>query len=124
MKQYLYFIIIGMSLLLFASCGPQQEAEELVEQFMKQNMKEELDISGLHFTDIDSTRLVNDSVIISLRQQAKRASRYQGNIKYAPDQPFKQLITIRVKYYIEEKEYSDTYYLDMDLTRIVAFKEN
>jgi hypothetical protein len=123
MKNYLY-IIIGISLLLFASCGPQQEAEELVEQFMKQNMKEELDISGLHFMDIDSTRLVNDSVVISLRQQAKRASRYQGNIKYAPDQPFKQLITIRVKYYIEEKEYSDTYYLDMDLTRIVAFKEN
>ncbi len=123
MRNYLY-IIIGISLLLFASCGPQQEAEELVEQFMKQNMKEELDISGLHFMDIDSTRLVNDSVVISLRQQAKRASRYQGNIKYAPDQPFKQLITIRVKYYIEEKEYSDTYYLDMDLTRIVAFKEN
>ncbi|MBP5408691.1 MAG: hypothetical protein J6Y46_00870 [Prevotella sp.] len=123
MKQYLY-ILIGMYLLLFASCGPQQEAEELVEQFMKQNMKEELDISGLHFMDIDSTRLVNDSVVISLRQQAKRASRYQGNIKYAPDQPFKQLITIRAKYYIEEKEYSDTYYLDMDLTRIVAFKEN
>ncbi len=123
MKNYLY-IIIGISLLLFASCGPQQEAEDLVEQFMKQNMKEELDISGLHFMDIDSTRLVNDSVVISLRQQAKRASRYQGNIKYAPDQPFKQLITIRVKYYIEEKEYSDTYYLDMDLTRIVAFKEN
>lgn len=123
MKLYLY-ILIGMSLLLFASCGPQQEAEELVEQFMKQNMKEELDISGLHFMDIDSTRLVNDSVVISLRQQAKRASRYQGNIKYAPDQPFKQLITIRAKYYIEEKEYSDTYYLDMDLTRIVAFKEN
>ena len=123
MKNYLY-IIIGISLLLFASCGPQQEAEELVEQFMKQNMKKELDISGLHFMDIDSTRLVNDSVVISLRQQAKRASRYQGNIKYAPDQPFKQLITIRVKYYIEEKEYSDTYYLDMDLTRIVAFKEN
>ena len=123
MKNYLY-IIIGISLLLFASCGPQQEAEELVEQFMKQNMKEELDISGLHFTDIDSTRLINDSVVISLRQLAKRASRYQGNIKYAPDQPFKQLITTRVKYYIEEKEYSDTYYLDMDLTRIVAFKEN
>lgn len=123
MKNYLY-IIIGIPLLLFASCGPQQEAEELVEQFMKQNMKEELDISGLHFMDIDSTRLVNDSVVISLRQQAKRASRYQGNIKYAPDQPFKQLITIRAKYYIEEKEYSDTYYLDMDLTRIVAFKEN
>ena len=111
-------------MLLFASCGPKKEAEELVEQFMKQNMKEELDISGLHFMDIDSTRLVNDSVVISLRQQAKRASRYQGNIKYAPDQPFKQLITIRAKYYIEEKEYSDTYYLDMDLTRIVAFKEN
>ncbi len=123
MKKYLY-IIIGMFLLLFASCGPQQDAEELVEQFMEQNMREGQNISGIHFTDIDSTRFVNDSVVISLRHQAKRASRYQGNIKYAPDQPFKQLITTRVRYYIEEKEYSDTYYLDMDLTRVVAFKEN
>jgi hypothetical protein len=30
----------------------------------------------------------------------------------------------RVKYELENEEVSDTYYLDMNLTRVVAFKEN
>lgn len=113
-----------MSLLLFVSCGPQAEAEELVEQFMEQNMKPELSPSSVHFTDIDSTHAVTDSIIISLRQQARQAVRYQPAIKYAPDEPFKKLIITRVKYELDDKECSDTYYLDMALTHVVAFKEN
>lgn len=122
--RHLIYIIIGIAPLLFASCGPQSEAEELVEQFMEQNMREELRPSSLHFTDIDSTHAMTDSIVISLRQQAKRSSRYQGTIKYAPDEPFKKLIVTRVRYELDDQECSDTYYLDMDLTRVVAFKEN
>ncbi len=113
-----------MSLLLFASCGPQAEAEDLVEQFMEKNMKPEFSPSSLHFTDIDSTHAISDSIIVSLRQQARQAMRYQPAIKYAPDEPFKKLIITRVKYNLDDKEFSDTYYLDMALTRVVAFKEN
>lgn len=113
-----------MSLLLFTSCGPQAEAEELVEQFMEQHMREGLKPSSVHFTDIDSTHAMTDSIVINLRQQAKHGSRYQGTIKYAPDEPFKKLIVTRVRYELDDQECSDTYYLDMALTKVVAFKEN
>ncbi len=124
MKQYLYIIIMCVTILLFASCGPQYDAEDLVENFMEQNMREEMKPSAIRFTDIDSTTFVNDSVIISLRHQARRAQRYRPDVKYAPDQPFKKLIVTRVTYRVEDQEYNDTYYLDMDLTRVVAYKEN
>ena len=123
MRHLIYFII-GIAPLLFASCGPQAEAEELVEQVMEKNMREGLSPTSVHFTDIDSTHTLSDSIIISLRQEARQAKRYRPDVKYAPDEPFKKLILTRVKYNIDEQECSDTYYLDMDLTRVVAFKEN
>lgn len=123
MRKTLY-IIIGVSLLLFASCGPQADAEDLVEDFMEKNIKEGLKPRSLHFTDIDSTHAITDAVVINLRQQAKQAARYQGDIKYAPDEPFHKLIVTRVRYRLDDEECSDTYYLDMALTRVVAFKEN
>ena len=123
MKKALY-IIIGVSLLLFTSCGPQADAESLVKDFMEKNIKEGLKPKSLHFTDIDSTHAITDSIVISLRQQAKQAARYQGDIKYDSDEPFHKLIITRVKYRLDDEECSDTYYLDMALTRVVAFKEN
>jgi hypothetical protein len=123
MKRLIY-IIIGIAPLLFASCGPQAEAEELVEQFMEQNMREGLNPSSVHFTDVDSTHAMTDSIVINLRQLARQGKRYRPDLKYAPDEPFKKLMVTRVKYELENEEVSDTYYLDMNLTRVVAFKEN
>lgn len=123
MKRLIY-IIIGVAPLLFASCGPQADAEELVEQFMEQNMREGLKPSSVHFTDIDSTHAMTDSIVVSLRQLARQARRYRSDLKYAPDEPFRKLMVTRVKYEIDDQEVSDTYYLDMALTRVVAFKEN
>lgn len=123
MKRLIY-IIIGVAPLLFASCGPQADAEELVEQFMEQNMREGLKPSSVHFTDIDSTHAMTDSIVVSLRQLARQARRYRSDLKYAPDEPFRKLMVTRVKYELDDQEVSDTYYLDMALTRVVAFKEN
>ncbi|MBQ7420395.1 MAG: hypothetical protein IJV17_06650 [Prevotella sp.] len=122
--RHLIYILTSLPLLLFASCGPQAEAEQLVEQFMEQNMREDLKPSSVHFTDIDSTHAITDSIIISLRQTARQAKRYQPKIQYAPDEPFRKLIITRVRYDLGDEECSDTYYLDMELTRVVAFKEN
>lgn len=123
MKRLIY-IIIGVAPLLFASCGPQAEAEDLVEEFMEQNMREGLKPSSVHFTDIDSTHAMTDSIVVNLRQLARQAKRYRLDLKYAPDQPFKKLMVTRVRYELDDQEVSDTYYLDMALTRVVAFKEN
>ena len=123
MRKLLY-ILIGLPLLLFASCGQQAEAENLVEQYMEQHMRENLSPSSVHFTDIDSTHAITDSVITHLHHLAQQAKRYRSDIKYAPEEPFDKLIITRVKYKLDEEECSDTYYLDMVLTRVVAFKEN
>ncbi len=123
--RHLLYIIIGIAApLLFTACGPQAEAEDLVEQFMEQNMREGLKPSSIHFTDIDSTHAMTDSIVINLRQLARQAKRYRPDLQYAPDQPFQKLMVTRVRYELDDQECSDTYYLDMALTRIVAFKEN
>lgn len=82
MKRLIY-IIIGVAPLLFASCGPQSEAEDLVEEFMEQNMREGLKPSSVHFTDIDSTHAMTDSIVVNLRQLARQAKRYRPDLKYA-----------------------------------------
>jgi hypothetical protein len=79
MKRLIY-IIIGIAPLLFASCGPQAEAEELVEQFMEQNMREGLNPSSVHFTDVDSTHAMTDSIVINLRQLARQGKRYRPDL--------------------------------------------
>ena len=85
MKRLIY-IIIGVAPLLFASCGPQAEAEDLVEEFMEQNMREGLKPSSVHFTDIDSTHAMTDSIVVNLRQLARQAKRYRPDLKYAGSQ--------------------------------------
>ena len=111
-------------MLLFASCGQQHDAEVLVKDFMKQYMKSDLAITGRHFTHIDSTTLLSDSIINRLRLSAKNALRYQRNIPYQYGKATKPLYVVRVKYHIDTTAYSDTYYLNHELTDIVAFKEN
>ena len=49
---------------------------------------------------------------------------YKKGIKYADGNPTRKLFITRVKYYVDTLECSDTYYLNADLTHIVAFKEN
>lgn len=124
-RQHLtLYIIIGVTLLLFASCGQQHDAEVLVKDFMKQNMQEGLETHGRSFNDLDSTRHVSDSLVNSMRSRGSQAVRYRHDITYAEGAATVSLYVLRVKYMIDTLECSDTYYLDNLLTRVVAFKEN
>lgn len=118
-------ITIVSLVLLLTSCGQQHEAEALVEDFMDKNMKDEVSINARRFTDIDSTFLLTNDVIQKMRNKAADGSqRYKKGIKYADGNPTRKLFITRVKYYVDTLECSDTYYLNADLTHIVAFKEN
>lgn len=117
--------ILASLMLLFTACGQQHDAEALVKDFMSENMKGDLRISGRHFTDIDSTILLKPQAIMQMRSHAAtNAKRYHKEIKYADGKPTRKLYITRVKYYVDMTEVSDTYYIDHTLTRIVAFKEN
>lgn len=121
-KSYIY--IIGMAVLLLASCGQQHDAERIVKDFMETNMKDGAQVSSLDFDDMDSTKLITDSVITRIRATAKEAALYKSDIRYSGRNGVKKLYILRARYYVNKEEQCDTYYLDAGLTGVVAFKTN
>lgn len=106
---------IGLTLLLFASCGQQQQAKSVVKDFVEDCLQQDADY--LDFTRVDSTRSVSDSVITALRQQGPK------DIQYA-ERKGKTLKYIRVSYLLNNDTLSATFYLDAEMTGVVAFKQN
>jgi len=121
--HHFIYMMIGSAALLFASCGQQHKAESLVKDFMEQNLKDASALTKVEFNDIDSTRYINDSIVTVIRQNTKKSAlQYKTDISYGKVPMDRMLIMARVNYCINNKEYSDTYYMDMELTNIVAFK--
>lgn len=118
------YIIIGIGLLLFASCGQQHQAKEVIQEFMDQNVVNPSSRGSISVVKFDSTKVLTDSIIRLMRTKADTIQRYQKSIKYAEGGIGQKLYVTRITYSINDVEYSDTYYLDDQLTRVVAFKSN
>lgn len=118
------YIIIGIGLLLFASCGQQHQAKEIIKEFVNQYAVEPSARSSISIVKFDSTKVLSDSIINLMRINADTIQRYQKSIKYAEGSTGQKLYIARITYSIHDVEYSDTYYLDEQLTRVVAFKSN
>ncbi len=114
MKKRIY-IIIGVAVLLFASCGQQYKAKTVVKDFVEQRLQQDADY--LDFSDVDSTRTVSDSVITALRSQGP------SGIQYA-ERGGKTLMYIRTSYVLESDTVSATFYLDKGMSGVVAYKKN
>ena len=109
------YIIIGVALLLFASCGRQQQAKSVVKDFVAQQLKK--DVSYLDFSDVDSTRAISDSLIEGMRHRGPQDIHYL-------DRQTATLLHIRAKYVFDKDTMSATFYLNPDAEGVVAFKEN
>jgi len=110
------YIIIGVALLLFVSCGQQQQAKSVVKDFMEEQLHR-TDVSYLDFSSVDSTHTFTDSMIASLRQRASKDIHYQ-------ERKGRSLLHIRAKYIQGKDTCSTTFYLDSQADGVVAFKEN
>ena len=115
------YIIIGITLLLFVSCGRQQTAKSIVKDFMEAHVEDYSKVSYLEFRDIDSTRNISDSLIQVLH--GRTPAHFSKNISYQ-QRGGKTLWLIRTRYLMDEDTCSATFYLDKDMTGVVAFKEN
>lgn len=111
-------------MLLLASCGQQHKAESVVEDFMNNNLKDASSLQIMEYGDLDSTRYLNDSIVNKLRSTAKNAPMYKPDIIFSEDNGHDKLIILRVKYKINDKNYHDTYYLNKELTAVIALKNN
>ena len=80
--------------------------------------------SDISIVKFDSTKVINDSVILAMRANADTIQRYKKPIKYAEGSIGGKLYVARIAYTIYGVEFSDTYYLDDQITRVIAFKSN
>ena len=115
MRKSLYNIIIGVALLLFASCGQQQKAKSIVKDFMDTYPRGE--VNYLEFSDVDSTKALSDSIIEVMRTRAGKQMIFQKRTS-------ETLLLIRAKYLLDKDTCSTTFYLDPQLTGVVACKDN
>ena len=113
-----------MALLLFASCGQQHQAKEVISDFLDKHVTEPSARSSITVEKFDSTRVLSDSVIQRMRANADTVKRYVTPIHYAPGDISRKLYVARISYTVHDVEFSDTYYLDDQLTRVIAFKSN
>lgn len=114
------YIIIGiMAVLLFTSCGQQYKAKSLVKDFVKEHSTEELDITA--FTDLDSTRVISDSLFQAMQQNAEKDPLFK-DVDFRGKTASSTLLFIRMRYQKDTLELSKTFYFDKDLSTIIAFK--
>ena len=120
MRRSRVHIIIGvLVLLLLASCGQRYEAKQLVKAFVKEHATEEIDISS--FSDLDSTKVISDSLLQVMRQRAEKDTLFK-DVKLGSVPPSTTLLYIRMRYGADSLNQSRTFYFDKDLTSIIAFK--
>ena len=112
LKNLIY--IIGV-LLLLTACGQQQRAKSVVKDFMETYQKG--DVSYLDFSDVDSTKVLSDSLINALQQQAGKDVTFQKRTSTT-------LLLIRAKYLLDDDTCSTTFYLDPSTMGVVACKQN
>ena len=112
LKSLIY--IIGVMLLLTA-CGQQQRAKSVVKDFME--TYQQGDVDYLEFSDVDSTKMLSDSLINVLQQQAGKKVSFQKRNSTT-------LLLIRAKYLLDDDTCSTTFYLDPSTMGVVACKQN
>ena len=108
-----------MAMLLLASCGRQHQAKGIVKDFVKAYATEEIDINS--FSDLDSTKVISDSLLQEIRQRAQKDTRFK-DVKLGSIPLSTTLLYIRMRYQKDTTELSKTFYFDKDLSAIVAFK--
>ena len=107
-------------MLSFASCGRQHDAEQTVKAFVEANMENGGDdITSRDFADLGTTRHINDSIIQLMRHRG--APLFKKAITYSTT-PDGELYYLRMSYVHQGDTLQNTFYLNQDLTEIVAFK--
>ena len=114
-----YIIICILALLLFTACGQRYQAKSLVKDFVKAHAVEELNITD--FTDLDSTRVISDSLFRAMQQNAAKDPLFK-DVDFSGAKATSTLLYIRMRYQKDTLELSNTFYFDKDLTAVIAFK--
>lgn len=123
--KFLLFSLLA--LLLFASCGKEGDAKSMVEDFLDTYLVDNAR-SDTRFSRMDSTKMITPATVMALREHMKTVKLFKPNVSYAEGNIPKTLYYIRVTYTKptadgKGKSYTQTFYFDPEVKRLIAFKE-
>lgn len=115
-------IVFTLSAVLLLSCGKQRKAEGVVRDFIAANAVSEG--YAVDCTPVDSTGYITAERISALRTAASADPLFKRGAKLAPLPAANKYAYTRATLVNGTDTIVRTFYLDMALTGVVAFKEN
>lgn len=118
-----HIIIMSFVIAMLMGCGQDYKAKGVVEKFLDNNLANK-DYSIGYVSKLDSTSYINDSTINNMRANASE-SNVLNPVKYRTGKiGNEKLFFMRVKYQQGNETISQTFYLNKELTEVIAFKND
>lgn len=114
-KNVVVAVFVTATTMIFASCGEKATAKSTVKSFLKENL-EGKDLSIVDCADLDSTQRISDSLVLKLREMNFPKAKYVAMPKST------KLRYIRVKYATDRDTTTQTFYMNQDLSGVIAVK--
>lgn len=113
--------------LLTVSCGEQHKAESLVKDFIKENtVGESYDFDK--FSKISTTAMITKERVQQMHKEMENLPFVKKNVRYDKGILPDTLLYIKANYRLknekgDEEEYTQTFYMDKEISRIISFKQ-
>ncbi len=112
--------VLASAIILLTGCGKQHDAETVVKDFIEQNVS--VKDYEVEFRSLDSTTHVSDSLIEKIKFAAVQDKLFKKDIKYGADPKTGKYVFLPANIYVGKDTLRRTFYLDMKITNVVAFK--
>ena len=115
------FLFLSVAIVLLTGCTMQHKAESMADNFLEANAKDLSEMQSRHYLDLDSTRLITDSVLHALRQSQHPHLSATGDadITYKGGQ---MLYLLPMRYTCKGEDCRMTFYLDQQMQHVMAVK--
>jgi hypothetical protein len=113
-------ILLVVLAFLFVACGQKYKARAVVEDFIEQYALAPDELGQREFTNFDSTRVISDSLIMTMQQRHLELFHYP--IPYPTVSKFRVLYHLRMNFIYKGDTLWHTFYLDEKMEQVVAVK--
>ena len=111
-----------IALIMFlGACGEKHRAQVVVNDFLDEHLKEASHYDKIYGV-LDSTSRITQEAIKTMRAKAAQLPVFKSDLSYGEGNG--TLFYLRVKLCERQDTMPLTFYLDKDMSRVVAFKEN
>lgn len=115
-------VVLCAASVLLVGCGKQHKAEGVIKDFLNENLvTQDYTVS---FSNIDSTKHVSDSAMTAMRTAANTNKHYKKGVKFGAKGNQEGCIFTRATIAQGRDTIVQTFYLDTEITQVIAFKEN